>query len=298
MNGDTTMTSALPTSGGGLRKPGGALRMRPARILTLVIGVPLALILIGWTSFGVVAELAVASFPVSYAIPVHDGQLVANVASGNVTVRPGGGDTAHLVGVVQYNLIRPGITENAAASRTTVDVTCHVVIGSCGLNATLTVPARTDVSLSTDGGDMAVSGVAGNVKLSSAGGNVTVSGVGGNASVSTGGGNITASGLPGQLTFTTSGGNINGDTLSALHVNTDSGGGDVSLVFTQPPANLDMVSHGGNIKVVLPHSSTGYAITNSSGGGNVSEPVTLNSTSPDKITVDSGGGNISITEAG
>jgi len=294
MNGDTAMTTALPAPSA-QRAPG--LRMTPGRILTLAIGIPLAVILIAWTSFSIVAQIGQASFPVSYTIPVHHGQLVTDVASGNVTVRQGGGNTAHLTGIVQYSLIRPSITENTTASGTTVDLRCHIQVGNCGLNAALSVPARTDVTLSSGGGDQTVSGLAGNVALSSDGGNIAVSDVGGNASVSTGGGDLAASGLAGRLTFSTGGGNISGNPLASLYVNAQSGGGDVSLVFTQPPRNLDIVSGGGNINVVLPHGDTAYDISTSSGGGNISEPVNINASAPDKITVDSGGGDISITEA-
>src|ERR1019366_7697930 len=163
--------------------------------LTLVIGVPLVLGLIGWTGFGVIADFGQASFPVSsYTMPVDHGQLVANVAN------------------VQYTLIRPAVTDSTTASGTTIGLNCHMQIDNCALDATLSVPYNTAVTLSSGGGDIAIAGTGGNVSLSSDGGNVTVSGVGGNASVSTGGGDLTASTLAGQLRFDTEGGNVNADT--------------------------------------------------------------------------------------
>jgi hypothetical protein len=290
MNGDTAMTTALVAPG--------RLRMTPARILTLVIGVPLVLGLIGWTGFGVIADFGQASFPVSsYTVPVDHGQLVANVASGNVTVRPVAGTTAHLAANVQYTLIRPAVTEGTTASGTTIGINCHMQIDNCALDATLSVPYNTAVTLSSGGGDIAIAGTGGNVSLSSDGGNVTVSGVGGNASVSTGGGDLTASTLAGRLTFDTQGGDINADTLTAPYLQADSGGGDVSLVFTKPPGYLDITSDGGDVTVVLPHGATTYRVATTPDGGNVSGGVPTSSSASDTITIESGGGDISITEA-
>ena len=83
------MTSILPASG--------TLRMTPARVLTLAIGVPVILALIGWTGFSFVSQAARASFPVSYAMGVQDGQLTVGVSSADITVRQGVGSSARLV---------------------------------------------------------------------------------------------------------------------------------------------------------------------------------------------------------
>ena len=289
MNGDTAMTTARLAPGG--------LRMTPARILTLVIGVPLVLALIGWTGYGVVAEFGQASFPVSYSVPVEHGQLVAHVASGNVTVRPVAGNAAQLTGSVQYSLIRPGITHSTTAGGTTIGLNCHIQTGNCTLNATLSVPYHTAVTLSSGGGDISMASTGAPVTLSSAGGNVTVSGVDGNASVSTGGGDLTASALAGQLRFGTEGGNINADTLTAPYLHADSGGGDVTLVFTRAPGYLDITSDGGNVNVVLPHDATTYRVATTLDGGNLSGEVPTSATARDTITIDSGGGDITLTEA-
>jgi len=271
--------------------------MTPARILTLAIGVPLILSLIGWTGFSVIAEVGQASFPISYTVPVDHGQLVANVGSGNVTVRPVAGTTAHLAGNVQYSLVRPGITERTTASGTTLGLSCHLHTGNCGLDATLSVPYDTAVTLSSGGGDIALAGIGGPVNLSSSGGNVTVSGVGGNASVSAGGGDLTASTLAGRLTFDTEGGNINADTLTAPYLRAESGGGDVSLVFTRPPGSLNIASDGGNVTVVLPHGATTYRVATTPDGGNVSVGVPTSDSATDTITISSSGGDITLTEA-
>jgi DUF4097 and DUF4098 domain-containing protein YvlB len=274
----------------------GRLHLTPARVLTLLIGVPLVLALIGWLGFSTVALVGQATYPVSYVVPVTAGQLVAGVGGGNVTLRQGPGQTAHLTGTVQYDLIRPGVTESTGPNGTNLNVRCRIFVGSCGLNATLEVPAQTAVTLSSGGGDMKVSGID-DVTLSSGGGDVAISGPGGLTSVDTGGGDLTASDLAGILKFSTSGGDITGNDLAAPSVDAGSGGGDVTLVFTQPPQNLDITSDGGDITVLLPHGSTAYYITSSPGGGNDSESVPTSRLSRNTISVDSGGGDITIAEA-
>jgi hypothetical protein len=274
----------------------GRLRLTPARVLTLVIGVPLVLALIGWTGFSTVALVGQASYPVSYTIPVTGGQVVADVGGGNVTLRQGPGQTAHLTGTVQYDLIRAGVSENTSPNGTNLDVHCRISVGSCGLNATLEVPARTAVTLSSGGGDMKVYGID-DVTLSSAGGDVAISGPGGLTSVDTAGGDLTASDLAGILRFSTSGGDITGNDLTAPSVNAGSGGGDVILAFTKPPANLDITSDGGDITVLLPHGATAYHITGGADGGNDTQSVPTSALSHNTISVESGGGDITIAEA-
>ena len=97
--------------------------------------------------------------------------------------------------------------------------------------------------------------------------------------MSTGGGNVNASDLGSTVQFSTDGGDVNGNGLFAPHVTTYSGGGNVTLVFTRVPANLNIISDGGDINIVLPQGSTSYAITYSTDGGDYSASVPV-STSP------------------
>ena len=144
---------------------------------------------------------------------------------------------------------------------------------------------------------MKVSGID-DVTLSSEGGDVAISGPGGLTTVDTGGGDLTASDLAGIVKFSTSGGDITGNDLAAPSVNAGSGGGDVTLVFTQPPANLDITSDGGDITVLLPHGATAYHITSSlRRRQRESSPCRPARCPSNTISVDSGGGDITIAEA-
>ena len=296
MKRGTAMTT-VPTNGPatGPSRPPDALRMTPGRWVTLLIGVPIALAFIGWSGFGLVADIGQASFPVSATIPVEHGRLVASTGGGDITVHQGqlSGGAARLTGTVRYSLVRPHFTANDSG----VSLHCGLPTGNCGLNATLDVPPRTMLDLTSGGGNMQVSAIQGNVTLNSGGGDVGISAIGGTADLLTGGGNVTASDLGGILTFTTSGGDVNGSGLFSPHVTMSTGGGNVTLVFTQVPDDVRISSSGGDVTIVLPHGSTSYAIQSNAGGGDYHASVPTNDASGHKIKLGSGGGNINITEA-
>jgi hypothetical protein len=324
------------TSAAGASRASGGLRMTPGRWLAVALAVPVAIALIGWTGFTLVSTIAQGSYPFSYPVQVHDGQVAVNVNGGNVTLREAPGRSARLTGTVQYGLVRPGLTEGVSGSGLGVAlVNCLGVGYGCGLNATLVVPARTGVSLASYGGDVAIpdwngtlslstgggnvnaGNLAGTVQIVTSGGDVTASALTGTVQISTqdgninaedlagtvrldtGGGDLTTDGLSGDVQISTEDGNVTGNSVSSPQLTIDSGGGDVTLVFTQPPTNLQITTDDGNITLVLPPSAAEYDIsTPNTDGGNVNYPSSLfNSASPHKITLNSGGGDITITQS-
>jgi hypothetical protein len=330
-------TGQSPAPPAGAAGAFGALRMTPGRWVALAIGVPVALALIGWTGFSLVAATARGSYPFSLPVPVQDGQVAVNVTAGNITLRPGSGGAAQLTGTVQYGLIRPSIMENTTPTGTNLGVNCGGIgSGNCGVSASLDVPARTAVTLWSNGGDIQASGFSSGVTLWAEGGNVTASNLAGDLRLDTGGGDLTSTGLTGALTIGTEGGNVNaGDWVSSgtMYIDTgggdltadgltgnlqvaaeggnvyatgvasevadvDSGGGNVTLTFTKVPQNLRIAAEGGTVTVVLPPGGTKYDIsTPDTAGGNVYYPSSLfSSKSPHTITIDSGGGDITVSQ--
>jgi hypothetical protein len=281
--------------------PSGPLRMTPGRWVALAIGVPVALALIGWTGFSLVASVARGSYPFSYTFPVHDGQVAVNVNAGDITLRQApASNTARLTGTVQYGLVRPSISEFTTSTSANVSLNCSVSIGqNCGVSASLDVPVQTGVTLWSNGGDITASGFSSGMTLQSAGGNVNVANLAGHLQLDTGGGDLTANGLIGALQIATEGGNVNagnwagtgttrldtggGDLsvdgltgdfqlsteggnvdasgVTSRTVNMQSGGGDVTLTFAQVPQNLTITAEGGNVTVILPPGKTKYDIS-------------------------------------
>jgi Putative adhesin len=298
-----TFTPAIGQAPPGAPGPSGPLRMTPGRWTALAVAVPVALALIGWTGFNLITTVARGSYPFTYTVPVQDGQVAVNLSAGNVTLREApGSTTAQLTGVVQYGLIRPGISENITPTGANLGLNCDgIANGNCGMSAALDVPARTAVTLWSNGGNVTASGFSSGMTLWAEGGNVTATNLAGNLQLDTGGGDLTATGLTGALQVATEGGNIDaggwtgtrtgttrvdtgggdfnvnglsGDLqlateggnvdasgLASSVVTMDSGGGDVTLAFTQVPQNLVISAEGGNITVILPPGDTKYDIS-------------------------------------
>src|SRR5260370_4712594 len=163
--------------------------MTPGRWVALAVGVPVALALIGWTGFNLVTTVARGSYPFSYAIPVQDGRVAVNINAGDVTLQeaPGASNTARLTGTVQYGLIRPGISESITPTGANIGMSCDGISSNCGMSASLDVPARTAVTLWSNGGNVTASGFSSGMTVSAGGGNVTAPNPGRNRPLHSGG---------------------------------------------------------------------------------------------------------------
>jgi Putative adhesin len=276
MNG--TITSETPPTGKGSgRAP--ALPLTRARRVALMIGVPLCLVFTGYTGLSLVADVGQGHFPVNYAFPAGTGEANVSVSGGDITVRQAAATAARLTGTATYSLVRPDLKIRHIPGGVAVGYRCMVPAGNCGLDATLSVPARMTASVSTGGGDATAVGTTGNVTLS------------------TGGGDVTADRVSGVLSLSTGGGNIHGTAITSARVTAHSGGGDVEIVFTQVPRDVHVDTGGGNVTIIVPPGSAQYHVTASTGGGNVTESVPINTSSPNVITATSGGGDVTIRQA-
>lgn len=305
-----TFVSTTGTSPAARPGPAGTLRMTPGRWVALAVGVPVAIALIGWTGFDLVTAFARGSFPISYAIPVHNGQVAVNVTAGNITLRqgpagaasanpngslsasptPSSGSGAFLTGVVQYGLIRPSISENLTSAGADIGVGCDAIAaGNCGVNANLDVPANTAVTLWSNGGDVDVSGFSSNMSLYAGGGNITASNLTGDLKLNTAGGDLTGTGLTGQINITADGGNVNASNLDGtsgtMAINT--GGGDLDANGVTGNV-VNFTAEGGNISgggLVAPQA------TIESGGGDV---ILAFADAPQNLQINAGGGNVTV----
>jgi hypothetical protein len=292
------------------------MQMTPGRIAALAVGVPLAVALVGWTSYSFIALAGQASYPIAKAIPVSRGGVTANLDGSDLTLRQGDVSAPELVGTVHYSLFKPSLSVTQAGAGTIVDFQCRNSTGNCSLDATLEVPAGIGVTLSTEGGNLAIPAFTGSVQLLTGGGDVTAGSLAGTVLVQTSGGNLNADSLSGSVDLQSGGGDLNADTVSggSLQASTDGGnvnvqditdpdanigsaGGDVTLTFTQVPRNLQIRTDGGNIRVILPLGTTAYDLQANAEGGNFSgHSVPTDSNSKNSLVLDSNGGDISVTE--
>jgi len=275
---DGTITSETAPTGKGAGSAQ-ALPLTRARRIALVIGVPLCLLLTGYTGLSLVADVGQGHFPVNYAFPAGTGKATVSVSGGDVTVRQAAGTGARLTGTATYSLIRPDLKTRHITGGVAIRYNCMIPAGDCGRDATLSVPAQTVASVSTGGGDATAVGTTGDVTLS------------------TDGGDVTADRVSGVLSLSTGGGSIHGTAITAPRVTAHSGGGDIEIVFTGVPRDVQVDTGGGNVTIVVPPGSAQYHVTANTGGGTVSESVPLNTSSPNVITATSGGGDITIRQA-
>jgi len=255
------------------------LPMTAGRRVALAIGVPLCLVLTANTGLDLIANVGRGKIPVDYHIPSAAHRVSVTTSGGSVLLRQIAGGQASVVGTATYSLIRPHITERLTAGESVITYRCVFWEGSCGFDGTVSVDGGTAVSVSTGGG------------------NVTADGTTGTVSLSTGGGNVTADRVSGDLALSTGGGDVQATGIAAAQVTADTGGGDVEIVFTQVPRNVQVSTGGGDITIVVPPGSTQYHVSASTGGGNVNDEVPRNTSSPRVISATSGGGDITIREA-
>jgi hypothetical protein len=276
----------------------GPLRMTPGRVTALLFGVPVCVALVGATALSLVADLGSASYPVNYTFPGPAARVVVSTGGGQLTLGQAAVDRVKVTGTAHYSLIRPNPVATLTDHVATYDYHCRAPVGSCGLDATVTVPTGTPASVFTGGGNLEVTGTTGTVSLNTDGGDLAAQNVSGAVSLSSGGGNIAVGTVSGALTMNTAGGNIQATTVRSASVTAGSGGGNITITFTAVPDDVNVSTAGGNITIVLPPGPTVYRVNTTTAGGNISDnSIPHDKTSPNVINATSGGGNITISEA-
>ena len=276
----------------------GRLPMTPGRRTALVFGVPVCLAMVAATGLSLAATVGTANFPVHYAFPATARQIAVSTDGGQLTLAQAAIHQATLTGTAEYSLIRPKPVPTFNGGVASYDYQCRSPFGSCGLTATVTIPAGTTASMSTGGGNAEVTGTTGDVTLNTGGGELTAQNISGTVTLTTGGGNITVGNASGPLTLGTDGGDVQGNAIRSHDVTASSGGGNITIYFTAVPGDVSVSTAGGDITIVVPNDSAQfYHVIANTAGGNVSDTVRHNKTSPNVITATSGGGNITISEA-
>lgn len=160
---------------------------------------------------------------------------------------------------------------------------------NAGISLTISVPGEMSCNVSSSGGGVRISGVAGNHKFSSSGGGVQLDNINGDTKASSSGGGVKVSGCNGELQVSSSGGGV---TVNKAHgkVLAHSSGGGVTL--TDINGDVDASSSGGGVKV---SGEFGYLKAKSSGG---SVRVDVDRLSKELYLQSSGGGVDAIIRNG
>jgi hypothetical protein len=273
------------------------LPMTAGRILALVVGTPLALIVIGWTALTGVAWAAQGSYRVNLAIPAHGRTVTLAVDSGQLSLGPATGGRIRLTGTATYALVRSTVTWQSTSAGVAVHSGCRQPIaGPCSFDYAVSMPAGLGAAVSTGSGNVTVLGLTGHVTLQAGSGDVRASALSGAVEIKDQSGNITGTSLTGtQLTVQNESGDVNITGLASRDVTITNQSGNVTLTFAKVPGRVQVSNQSGDIKLVLPPGGTEYQVNASTSSGSQAIDVPRNSSSAHVITVTDQSGNITVT---
>jgi Putative adhesin len=270
--------------------------MTPGRWVALAIGVPVALIIIGWTALTAVAWAGQASYRVHLRIPVRSHTLTLAVNSGQVSLRGGSTGVVRATATAHYSLVRPRVHWQSTNSGTAIRSSCESLTGPCSVDFAVTMPAGLTTDVSDDSGDLAASGLHGRVTLQAQSGNINASVMAAGVLLSDQSGDITADRLSGpSVIIKDQSGNITAAGLTNPAMTVTDQSGDITLTFASVPSRVQVTCDSGNVRLVLPSGSTAYRVDAHTSSGSSSVQVPTDSSSTHVLTVTDQSGNITIT---
>jgi hypothetical protein len=186
----------------------------------------------------------------------------------------------------------PAVAQSVSGGRLSVgDPAC--ANSDCSVSFAMTVPSDVTATVTTDGGPVSVSGIAG-ANLDSGGGPVRARKIGGPLTVDTDGGSLQLDALVGPLSADTGGGPLTAQGVTSPTATVSTGGGNAQLAFVEAPDTVTLSTDGGDAQLAVPGGP--YALTaNSDGGPQPSVGIATDPQAPRSITVNSGGGALAIT---
>ena len=131
----------------------------------------------------------------------------------------------------------------------------------------ITVPHVFDVHLKTEGGDVEVAALHGNVNAKTEGGRLNFNGIEGKVNGQTEGGNVKAVRCQDEVQVRTSGGNIAIEEFTGKGLQALTEGGSIAAEFAVPPrADCTLRTSGGNVTVRIPETAAVNVDAHTDGG--------------------------------
>jgi hypothetical protein len=245
----------------------------------LTIGIVVTVVVLGVGLFFGYRWLAGSGAPstdttsATYAQPITT--LDIRVESGSLTVSAGPADQTTVQSALIWDKEKPTVTQQWTGTTLAVVADCPGS-GRCEADLTITVPAGTAVTTTTETGDTALSELAGPV------------------SARTATGEIRLSRLSGQVTAATEVGSITGTALTAADVTASTDTGDVVLGFSADPQTVSARVATGDVTVTVPQSSTGYHVTADTDTGYRRVGVTQDQSSGRTIVAHTDTGDVTV----
>src|SRR5215469_9100922 len=215
------------------------LPMTPRRWAALLLGLPVALAIIGWMGLTAVAMAGQASFPVRLAVPVHGSTVSLSGGNANVRVTQAAGSELRLTGTAHYSLIRSTVTWHVTRSGVIASTRCRFSSGVCFFDLRAVVPEGKRALISADSGTVTLAGLTGPVSAGTGSGDIHAENIPDAVAMETGSGDISGAIISGaKVTLKTGSGGISITGLASTHVIASTGSGDITLTFTKIPASV------------------------------------------------------------
>lgn len=231
-----------------------------------------------------------------YTFPsTEPGQLVMENVRGDFSIT---GTSGHDLEITETITVRAGTEEKAAQLYDEVrasvkrvsseDEPLAVAItgrsfrhGHVSLDYSIKVPPIFSVKLASQGGDVDITKVKGQIDISSGGGDLSLSHLSGRVTAATSGGDIDAYELGGRVFLNTSGGDIDVEEVQGdLRVRTS--GGDIRVEKVR--GGVSVITEGGDIDLI---GIDGREIVGRTGGGDITA-----TTITGRVDLSTSGGNI------
>ena len=188
----------------------------------------------------------------------------------------------------------PAVVQSVSGGRLSLgDPACAKA--DCSVSFALIVPADVTATVTTQGGPVSVSGIAG-ANLDSGGEQVRAVRIHGPLTVNTGGGPLQLDGLTGPLDADTGGGPLTAQNVASATTTVITGGGDAWVAFAAAPDSVTVSTGGGSARLDVPGGP--YALAADSGGGPQSVGIATDPAAHRSIAVSSGGGPLLVGPAG
>lgn len=274
---DTTRAAATMNS----RGPGG--RILVALGLLLLAG---AVASGGWTL--VTRVFGGSTLDLSASAPAA-GATAVSVNSDNADLRitwlsPESADTVAVHATGRYGRGEPQVTARNVNGTVLVDVQCSDGwFNWCDVNATVSLPAGLNLTVTDDNGDVSVGGTG-----------VPATG---NVRIFTDNGDVDVSGGTGTLNLTTDNGDIDVQNSSSRSVTLATDNGDVTLRSLVDPDVVQASSNNGDITITVP-GAVKYQVNVSTDNGDAKSDVGVDSGSPFRITATSDNGDVRVRPVG
>lgn len=273
------------------------LPMTTGRRAALIVGVPLALLLIGWTALTGVAFFGEGSYRIRLDLPAHGSTVTLASDSGDMAVSPAAGDRIRLRGTAHWALIRSRVTWHRTPSGVAVRSQCRQWTGSCSFDYRATVPGGLATVLSVASGNLIVQGLTAHTHLQAESGDVRATALSGGVEITDQSGEIAGTALSGpRVVIENESGDITITGLASQDVTAQDQSGNIILTFATVPGRVRVSNESGDVRLVLPPGSTAYHVTATTQSGVSKVMVPTNSSSTHVVTVTDQSGNITVTQ--